>query len=711
VSYLNPLRLHFSGSFEAAVSTVNNDPVHYDSARFRPSYAEPSTGTAPGELNGWFNPDGCGDWKLHDCVVTSAFLADGSPAGSADPVRAARVADSDRSAAAKLVDLDPEQQLVSMIFGLELRIATTAGDTLLRGEFEPVAFTDIWDRGAGGAVPGPDGAVGDLAAGAMFQSVLTHLAWGDVSGSPFLRALRDAAAAGAQSPSRERLSVKFNVDGFSMTPGARFMMGRVVGTIGPADPDEPRHFVAGRQFMTLPGLGGTFFSPAGGVNFCAAAVDRATRRVYLDLGNALPTGEAGGAPADIGDLALCLAPPSGLSASPAVQPQPAQPRSTQPPSTQARSTQLRSTQPPVIGVLVAAKYTDPSWYPATAGIAVFPPDRPLTDDELAGLDGGPLSLIATVPGGQPTVAISEPDSGLFVRADQFVFRLNPGEEATADLYATRFGHACADAAVLTVPVPEQLQPDSPLAPGQAPPVAVPADAIRYAIRLVTDARGMARLRLRACDPGRPRGYIDGQVYAICPVLEETIISPADPYPYNQWNYISLLVWSGFEPDEPPTWHGAVEPILRQYANLYPVMRDFLDLGDYDSVCAHAKLLTLAFSLDIGDPNSMPVTRDLSAAKRAAILRWLGEPGPDGKPLLGEPRQPAGQAPAPPALPAAPAMPTVPPDQGGKASAASRRPAARRLAAQLLAAQALPVPAPPAPAPPAQTPARVPGDPR
>jgi hypothetical protein len=50
VSYLNPLRLHFSGSFEAAVSTVNNDPVHYDSARFKPSDARTWTGTAPDEL-------------------------------------------------------------------------------------------------------------------------------------------------------------------------------------------------------------------------------------------------------------------------------------------------------------------------------------------------------------------------------------------------------------------------------------------------------------------------------------------------------------------------------------------------------------------------------------------------------------------------------------------------------------------------------------
>ena len=683
MSYLNPLRLHFSGSFEAAVSTVNNDPVHYDSARFEPSYAEPQSGTAPGELNGWFNPDGSGAWKLHGCAVTSAFLADGSPAGPADPVLSCLIADADQRAAAKLVDLDPEQQLVSEIFGLQLRIAAADGETVLRGEFEPAAFTDIWDRATAG------GAAGDMAAGAMYQSVLTRLTWGDTSGSAFLRALRDAAR--VPSPSRGRLSVKFNVDGFSMTPGARFMTGRIVGTIGPAVPGEPARFVAGRQFMTVPGPGAAaFFAPAGGVNFCAAAVDPATRRVYLDLGNALPTSAPGGPPSSLGDLALCPAAdgPAGPAAG----------------------------TPRPIGVLAAAAYTDPAWYPATAGVAVFPPDRPLTDGELAAVGAGPLCLAATAPGGTPAAVISEPSSGLFVRADQFVFRLNPGEGAAADLYATRFGRPYGGAGVITVPVPGQLQPDSPLAPGQAPPVAVPADALTYPVRVVTDERGRARLRLRARDPGRPRDYIDGQVYALCPVLEETIAAAGDPYPYNQWNFVSVRVWSGFAPGEPPTWHGDVEPVLRQYANLYPVMRDFLDLGDYESVCASAKRLAFAFGLGIGDPDAMPVTRDLSAAKRSAILRWLSEPGADGKPLLGEPPLVAGARPdgagaavavTASAVPAGArqastgptstgpastgasgpgsltgAAPPPPggraaPHRGGKASAASRRPAARR----------------------------------
>ena len=36
MSYMNPLRLHFAGQFQANVSTVNNDPGHFYNAVFRP---------------------------------------------------------------------------------------------------------------------------------------------------------------------------------------------------------------------------------------------------------------------------------------------------------------------------------------------------------------------------------------------------------------------------------------------------------------------------------------------------------------------------------------------------------------------------------------------------------------------------------------------------------------------------------------------------
>ena len=270
VSYLNPLRLHFAGRFQASVSTVNNDPVHFDNQQFRPEYWKRQT---PSALNGWWNPRGDAAWRLIGCEVTSAWLADGQAASSDDLITHALVADSDRKVAAKLVDLDSEQQTVSQIWGMEVRICDNTGHTLVRGQFEPAAFIDIWTRWPTGK--------GDSSAGSMFQSVLSGLEWGDLSGSTFLQQLK-AAAPGM-------LSIKFNVDSYDDSfKSPAFTTGRIVGTIGPTVADEPRHLVRGRQFMTtgLPVPG--FFTPAGQINFCVAVVDSDRRKILLDLGNALP---------------------------------------------------------------------------------------------------------------------------------------------------------------------------------------------------------------------------------------------------------------------------------------------------------------------------------------------------------------------------------------------------------------------------------------
>lgn len=625
MSYLSPLRCHFAGKFQAAISTVNNDPRHFDTANFKPEYQERQTD--PDHVNGWFNPQGSGDWRLIECVVTSAWLADGTQAVDEDPILAAIVADSDRLAPAKLVDIDPEQQLASTIWGMEVRIATSAGENLLRGRFVPIAFVDFWGRVLGQNF-------GDEGASAMYQSVLTDLEWGNIGSSPFLTNLRESSGDGL-------LSIKFNVDGYHhdfMSP--EFTMGRIVGTIGPATAEEPYHFVAGRQFMTVPKVGTeshVFFSPSNGINFCAAAVDRKAKRVFLDLGNALPTTAPGGPFADLGTITLLQTPASSAA------------------------------QPPLaIGQIAATTYTDLAWYRTTAGVVVFPVERALNDAELDRLENNPLVIALTPAGGTPSVAISEPPGGVFARADQFVFRLNPDEEATIRLHATRFGQPHAHAPVIITRYTDQLQPFNLLGP--------PEEAIEFPVRVITNGRGVATLTVRASDPGTPRDYIDGQVYGLYPALEETIISPGRPYPFNQLTFITLLVWSGFEPDEPPTWFGSIHPILQQYANLYPVMNRFLDLGDYDSVCGNARWLELALAVDIDNPNSMPVTRDLSTAKRAAILRWLREPDADGKLRKGTPPEPASITPSlqagVPVLSSA--LSGVPPHLGGKASAASRR---------------------------------------
>ncbi len=584
MSYLAPLRIHFEGQFQAAPSTVNNRATNYQIAQTsRP-------------VDVLWNARGSGAWRLVDCAVTSAFGPDGTPAAADDPVRRLVVADSDRQAPAKLVDLDPQQQGASTIWGLEVRLADSDGRNRLVGRFAPASFTGLWARTA---APAPG--LSDF--GAEYQSVLTDLEWDSVGDSEMLTALKAAADASG------RLSIKFNADGYvGNRAAARFSRGRLVGTLGPAATDEPRHLVVGRRLIAR---------PAGKINSCSAVVDEARRTLTVDLGNALTTDRPGGKLVDLGPLTL--------SCQPTGQPTTA---------------------------LGTISYTAEHWYADTAGVVSLS----LSDAQLSALRNAPL--VARVGQFGPT---AEARDGRYVRADTPVRRLDPVESVESaeptelPVFASKFGRPLPDAKIRAVndPAALGLPPSSTLPAGQFSSQLPP-----------TDAGGRTVLAVTPRDPGNPRGAIDGQLFGLR-------LEFADgPQPLADLSdLISLLISDAYDPDPPITWHAHIRPIFTQYAHLYPVMDDFLDLADYDAVCAHRELLAYAFDLDVSDPNSMPVTRDLSAGKRAAILRWLSELGPDGKPLLGTP------PPEPEAAPeATPETPEPEPGSGldSKAEAAARR---------------------------------------
>lgn len=617
MSYLSQsLRLHFAGRFQATVSTVNNDVKHFNNAKFKPSDQLRQSGN---QMNGWWNPDGDGVWRLLGCDVTSAYLADGSPVLTTDPVLTMSVADSDNSAPAKLVDLDPQQQMVSTIFGLQVRLADAEGNTLMRGAFDPAAFIDLWAKTSGGPS-------GDMALGAMWQSVIQVTEWGDVSGSAFLTALQSSAAANGGL-----LSMKFNVDSFSMTwptpgqvGGNQFCRGRIVGTIGPATETEPRHFVLGRQFLVMD----VDSNQNPWVNYCTAVVDTTANVVRVDLGNALVAGGTG-APLDRGALTLVVSPAAGGT-------------------------------PQTVGSIA---YTTANWYEQTAGVVEVPIPAGLPD-----LATNPLGLTlagsgsAAVVTGEPLPVISNGTvtnpGGLYVRADLFVYRLSPGEPKEVTFYATQYGQPYGNQVIALAADNGGLQGG----PGQ-PKVGTPTNGVTYPATLTTNAQGVATATLTGGNPQNARGYIDGQVYGIGYGLANQGAS----YPANGMNFISVLVFDLFTADNPPTWYGSMQPIFQQYANLYPVMARFVDLGNYEQVKGYARMLTVAFSLPEEDANAMPVTRDLSPAKRAAILTWLQNP------LEGT----APTAPVAPLLAAAHAEEASPAQmaaalRGGKTAALARR---------------------------------------
>ena len=277
MSYLHPVRLHFSGSFRADVSTVNNVTDRFNNATFQDQFQLPMSGAQDG--SNW-EPAGTGAWRLVDCHVTRACRDDGPAAvtSAADHAVGLSVRESGDRSSAKIVDLDPDQQGVSMIFGLTVRLVDAQGLVLMQGDFEPAAFFDLqFNRSSSG---------GDMGACAYFQSILQNVEWGDVSASPCLKQMKQKSVPGM-------LSIRFITDGYQMG-GQQRGYGRIAGTIGPYLDKEPHTFVKGRH---LAPVAAAPFAPVD------CSVDTDSRKVFVDIGNSFPI-DATGDFSDQGEVTL-----------------------------------------------------------------------------------------------------------------------------------------------------------------------------------------------------------------------------------------------------------------------------------------------------------------------------------------------------------------------------------------------------------------------
>lgn len=561
MSYLHPVRLHFSGSFRADVSTVNNVTDRFNNATFQDQFQLPLSGAQDG--SNW-EPAGTGAWRLVDCRVTRACRDDGSAAvtPAADHAVGLAVRESGDRSSAKIVDLDPDQQGVSMIFGLTVRLVDSQGLVLMQGDFEPAAFFDLqFNRSAGG---------GDLGASAYFQSILQNVEWGDVSASPCLKQMKQKSLPGM-------LSIRFITDGYQMG-GQQRGYGRIAGTIGPYLDKEPHTFVKGRH---LAPVAAAPFAPVD------CSVDTDNQKVFVDIGNSFPI-DATGDFSDQGDVTLVAG--SG----------------------------------PAALVLGSLNYKDKGSYVATAGVYELPAGRKLTNAELAAITQQPLHLMAQQNAANQIIA-SESDDGIYVRAERFVFRIDPGASQSTDLIVTKFGVPMQGATPQAQAQPFSLPQTSPLPVVTTDPK--------------TNAEGRAKLTITAVDAQNPRGFIDGQVYAISFSVQESAVQPSS---FDGSNIISLLMYNAIAAPSDPGWPD-VQPIFEQYAHLYPrphgpnpyapftgrpPSHPVVNLNDQDSVTGFAKHIIWALKLPIGHPSHMPVTRDLSDAKRALLLTWLGEVKPE-----------------------------------------------------------------------------------
>jgi len=597
MSYLDSPRIHFRGWFQADVSTINNDVRFFQNDSFVPEYQQLNP-------NGSWNPQGTAVFRILDCSVTGGFL-DGRSLASPqdDPIIGLTLQNATDRAPGKLVDLDPQQQMVSMIFGMRVRLAGPKAEALFGGEYKPASFTNLWKRQQTGPKT-------DQQLCAYYQSVLEKVVWSGNFDSNLLRALKAATQ-------DQMLSINFNVYGFGRDPSQpRYTMGHLVGTIGPYLSGEPTQFVLGRQMITF---APNWPTPDSNVNSLQAQVAADGSSLTVDFGNTFPIIDSSGKPTDLGAVQLGV-----LRTSP--------------------DGQITTVDESGIVLIGAVPYLSETWYTQTAGVQTF--DLTKNPEARQLVPTNSLALVTPLPGTPAStykVLLQESINGVYVRADTFVYRINPGETQQVEFYATQFGKPLASSVInLTstegfmggpgsgTPI---IPPPRPAAP--VPGIGTPTDAFEYASSVPTDANGRAVVDLiaSAAGPENPRGYIEGQLYGIGYQLAD---QPAG-YISNPMNYISALVFDKKVVPERPTWYQDIQPIFTQYGNLYPIMsRYVVDLNDYDAVVERIAILQLAFSLPIEDPNHMPVTRDLSAGDRVTILKWMNSPGPDGKPLLGTP---------------------------------------------------------------------------
>ncbi|HEV3459753.1 MAG TPA: hypothetical protein VHG32_24665 [Thermoanaerobaculia bacterium] len=625
MSYLNLPRVTFAGFFEADVNTVNNDVRNYDSEVFEARFqmrqvAEPGGRT---EYNGWWNPDGSNAFRLMECAVTGAAGPGGARAESAaqagTPAPSLRIEAQQGRTQAKIVDLDPQLQFASGLWGM--RLSLMLGDlAVLSATLQPACFRDIYfGRVIVQSTGQPLG--GSPSASARFTGTLTDLDWGpDAKGMTGIGAL-EAAADGRGG----KLTMSLLTYGYSKSRGPDdFLVGSVVGSIGPYLPGDPEMFAPGRRFAPSASSANLPFASASGLGYMTGAVSPDGATFSLDFGNSIPMWlvDKGLQPGQVPYLALQDLGPltvvvlkgedpfasidSGAVAAPYV----------------SDGDGLTPDQYEVIGIVQGY---DMAWLQATGGIA----DLPIPAGAAALIGDHSLAVLLGSAPAPLTIGIRETVAGAWVRADQFVQRVDTAEtgwvSAPVSLWAMRWGKPWAGAplqASLSPPLNDQGGTGDPKEekPPQAviPLINVPPDKVLVPATLTTGDDGVGVLNIQVENPGHPRGYVDGQIYQISYSLALTGQSPMPTF-----EFIAMHARDAYLPPLTPSWTDDIGPILVQYGNLYPVMsRGLFSFSDPLAIAANARLLHLAFTRPIEDPNYMPATRDLSAGKVTAILRWL-----------------------------------------------------------------------------------------
>ena len=623
MSYLDVPRIHFGGLFFTNPNTINN----YDGS-YNPSVplTNPQGGyisnPPQGQPSGW-NPLGVAQLYLSECTVLSA-VGPGGTAVSGDPIVGALVESPSPSTPkpmpdgqgdydiAKMVDLDPDQQGRSAVYGLRIYVTLPDGS----GFSGLMSVPELQETNL--RVAPPPSPRGSWFFVGTWMGQITDVTWNAGTSSSFLTQFQEACGLG--------IDVKLTVDlhqndpNSSNAPGNMFYYGRVLGSLGPVKPGELAQVVPGRQIATPPapspqdlavtvqqkagshdtqaveaaasGLGAAL-APSLTWNMAPAQVSQETdgsSLLHVDLGGSLQlqaVKDANGLFSSNGQFLQDTGISIGVvTGSGGFQP-------------------LANGQ----GISFANQYV-PLNSPnkqvslvTSSGLV----DVALEPSEVSLVSQSPLAI--TVNG---TLVLQEPADGLLIGSQPFSVRLTPGGSAIIQVMARQFGLPVTGQEPLTTQVSVVIDENGDTAP---------SSNVAITWNSPTDSNGLGTLTVSTVsqDPVLPayRDPMDSQVYFVS-------FTDLSGQPIGDGNAnVSALRFQGYTAPAAPTWQQDVGPVLQAYARLYPGMKNIFDIGNEALVSKFAPRLLARMDLALFlDPVYMPVTRDLSPEKVAMILAWL-----------------------------------------------------------------------------------------
>ena len=578
MSYLHTPRLVFSGDFLSDVSTINNDPAKYNNSTFQASFQTYGEHSA----NGWWNPEGGAIFNLKDCSITKAVYKNGDTVSDADGLIGQLVQTAEGRASGKMVDLDPQMQMVSELWGMKLRVMNKAGDLLFIGDLTVTGFRNLQQRQTAGAL------YNGQSLGGSWPSTLTNIKWGEAcSENRFLTELRETTE-------QDKLSVNLNGFGYYYNHAAngRFSMGRMIGAIGPWFAGEPEIISPSRKLYGIVPVGQNVYFKS--TNFMVDG-----NSVTFDFGQSFPIANSLGR-VDFNQplLAAVIKKPIGY--------QPGK---------------SRLIKPGRFDVLGVVNYeTGDNWLMDTAGIVRIE----ISDKGAEKLADHQLILLTKNADGEYVMLAREAIGGYVLKADNYVQRLDSDQKSVVKIYAWQWGKLLPKQKItVSLQAPTAITPLSkkhsifPI-PGNN----YPAEGISFDQKITTDEKGLALMNLTGNRINQPRDYLPGQMYFLNYDLDGVNFENTSGLIPDM---INIHLRSYFPIPKKPVWDD-ISYEMTQFSNLYPIMsKYFIDLSDPQALIANKEILIFAFDREITDPLYMPATRDLSDSKRRTIIKWLKNP--------------------------------------------------------------------------------------